>query len=399
MSTEKNMAISDTKLRSIYGKPYSGPSEITDSDGLGIRITPKGVISFQFRFRWEGKQNRMGLGRYPALTLREARNIVADLRESADKGIDPRSLTGNNKSQDKPTVKDCLDYWKENYVDVTLREKTVALYKSTVIKQMRDAFSGIPVEDIPVRMWVERFTEEERINPRRARHLLIQLRSAIGWCMRRQFISTTELMLLQPKDIGVKPAVGETTLSYNQLAKIWMAIERSRGSTSNRLLHQLLMLYGARNSELRLAIKGEFDREEGLWVVPAEKSKTKKIIRRPIFSAADDLLKKAEMTYGNVLFPGENLKTPITISGANKFLRRIKDSLGFGEFSSHDFRRTLATRLSEEGVAPHVIEKMLGHELGGVLSVYNKHDWIAEQKDAYDLYAEKIFWHIRKISD
>lgn len=399
MSTENNMAISDTKLRSIYGKPYSGPSEITDSDGLGIRITPKGVISFQFRFRWEGKQNRMGLGRYPALTLREARNIVADLRESADKGIDPRSLTSNNKSKDKPTVKDCLDYWKENYVDVTLREKTVALYKSTVIKQMRDAFSGIPVEDIPVRMWVERFTEEERINPRRARHLLIQLRSAIGWCMRRQFISTTELMLLQPKDIGVKPAVGETTLSYNQLAKIWMAIERSRGSTSNRLLHQLLMLYGARNSELRLAIKGEFDREEGLWVVPAEKSKTKKIIRRPIFSAADDLLKKAEMTYGNVLFPGENLKTPITISGANKFLRRIKDSLGFGEFSSHDFRRTLATRLSEEGVAPHVIEKMLGHELGGVLSVYNKHDWIAEQKDAYDLYAEKIFWHIRKISD
>ncbi len=31
----------------------------------------------------------MGLGRYPALTLRDARNIVADLRESADKGIDP----------------------------------------------------------------------------------------------------------------------------------------------------------------------------------------------------------------------------------------------------------------------------------------------------------------------
>ncbi|MCS6542637.1 site-specific integrase, partial [Klebsiella pneumoniae] len=166
----------------------------------------------------------------------------------------------------------------------------------------------------------------------------------------------------------------------------------------NRLLHQLLMLYGARNSELRLAIRGEFDREEGLWVVPAEKSKTNKIIRRPIFSAADDLLKKAEMTYGDILFPGEDLKSPITISGANKFLRRIKDSLGFGEFTSHDFRRTLATRLSEEGVAPHVIEKMLGHELGGVLSVYNKHDWIAEQKDAYDLYAEKIFWHIRKIS-
>lgn len=98
----------------------------------------------------------MGLGRYPALTLRDARNIVADLRESADKGIDPRTLAGANKSKSKPTVKDCLDYWKENYVDVTLRAKTIALYKSTVIKHMRDAFPGIPVEDIPVRLWVER---------------------------------------------------------------------------------------------------------------------------------------------------------------------------------------------------------------------------------------------------
>lgn len=393
------MAISDTKLRSIYGKPYSGPAEITDSDGLGIRITPRGVISFQFRFRLDGKQQRLGLGRYPALTLRDARNMVADLRESVDKGLDPRTLAGKKKVNQQPTVKDCLDYWQENYVDVVLREKTRALYKSTVIKHMSDAFPGVPVEEIPVRLWVERFTEEERINPRRARELLVQLRSAISWCSRRQFIGNPDILLLLPKDVGVKAAVGEVTLSYNQLAKLWLAIERSRASTSNKLLHQLLMLYGARNSEMRLSVKDEFDREEGVWIVPAEKSKTNKIIRRPIFEAADELLKKAEMTYGNILFPGPDLKTSMTIAGANRYLKRIQQSLGIGEFTAHDFRRTLATRLSEEGVAPHVIEKMLGHELGGVLSVYNKHDWIAEQKAAYELYAEKICWHIKKASD
>lgn len=392
------MAISDTKLRSLYGKPYSGPAEITDSDGLGIRITPKGVVSFQFRFRWDGKQHRLGLGRYPGLTLRDARIKVAELKESIDRGIDPRMALNGATSRAKPTVKDCLDYWHENYVKTTLREKTQALYRATVIKHMNDAFPGMPLEEIPVRLWVERFTEEEKINPKRARQLLVQLRSAISWCARRQFISSPELMLLQPKDIGIKPEVGEVTLSYNQLAKIWLAIERSRGSTSNRLLHQLLMLYGARNSELRLAVRGEFDREEGIWTVPAEKSKTKKLIRRPIFDAADELLKKAEMTYGNILFPGPRLSVPMSISGANRFIGRIQGVVGVGEFSAHDFRRTLATRLSEEGVAPHVIEKMLGHELGGVLSVYNKHDWIAEQKAAYELYAEKIFWHIRKIA-
>ena len=324
--------------------------------------------------------------------------MVADLRESVDRGVDPRLVAGKGSANKKPTVGECLEYWRENYVEVALRDNTKALYKSTVIKHMSGAFAGMPIEEIPVRLWVERFTEEERNNPLRARQLLVQLRAAIGWCSRRQFIGQTELMLLQPKDIGVKAAVGEITLSYNQLAKVWLAIDRSRGSTSNRLLHQLLMLYGARNSELRLSVKSEFDREEGLWIVPAEKSKTNRIIRRPIFGAADELLKKAEMTYGDILFPGPDLKKSMSISGANRFIGRIQRSLGIVGFTAHDFRRTLATRLSEEGVAPHVIEKMLGHELGGVLSVYNKHDWIAEQKAAYELYAEKIFWHIRKIS-
>jgi len=111
------------------------------------------------------------------------------------------------------------------------------------------------------------------------------------------------------------------------------------------------MLYGARNSEMRLAVRSEFDREEGVWLVPAEKSKTNKIIRRPIFGHADELLKKAEMTYGNVLFPGPQLNKPLGIAGANRFFGRIQESLDIGEFTALDFRRTLATRLSEEGVS------------------------------------------------
>jgi hypothetical protein len=55
------------------------------------------------------------------------------------------------------------------------------------------------------------------------------------------------------------------------------------------------------------------------------------------------------------------------------------------------------TNLSGEGVMPHVTEKMLGHELGGVMAVYNKHDWLVEQKDAYELYADKVYWHIKQL--
>lgn len=287
------MAISDTKLRSLYGKPYSGAPEVTDLDGLGIRVSPKGVITFQYRFRWEGKQHRIGLGRYPAVTLKDARNKVSDFRENLSRGLDPRLLISQNKK--KPTVKDCLDYWEETYVNVSLRDKTQQLYKYTVIKHMSNVFPNVPVDEITVRNWMDLFTEEEKINQRRARHLLVQLRSAIKWCIRRQYIDDSSLMKISPRDIGEKPAVGDKVLTYNELARIWLAIERSRAPTSNKLLHQMLMLWGARNGELRLSELSDFNEEDKLWIVPVEKSKTKKIIRRPLFTQVLPLFEKAKL--------------------------------------------------------------------------------------------------------
>ncbi|CNF68213.1 integrase family protein [Yersinia enterocolitica] len=226
LSTENKMAISDTKLRSLYGKSYSGASEVTDLDGLGIRVSPNGVITFQYRFRWEGKQHRIGIGRYPAVTLKDARNKVADFRENLARGLDPRLLISQNKNTKKPTVKDCLTYWEDTYVSVSLRDKTKELYKYTVIKHMSNAFPGVPVDAITVRDWMDLFTEEEKINQRRARHLLVQLRSAINWCIRRQYIDDCSLMKISPRDIGEKPAVGDKVLTYNEMARIWLAIEQ-----------------------------------------------------------------------------------------------------------------------------------------------------------------------------
>lgn len=40
---------------------------------------------------------------------------------------------------------------------------------------------------------------------------------------------------------------------------------------------------------------------------------------------------------------------------------------------------------------PHVTEKMLGHELVGVMATYNKHDWLSDPKEAYEKFAEALF--------
>ena len=85
------MALSDTKLRSINAKPYSGAAEVTDGDGLSVRITPTGTITFQFRYRWHGKPVRLSIGRYPAMSLKEARVVVGEMRELYLKGLNPKN--------------------------------------------------------------------------------------------------------------------------------------------------------------------------------------------------------------------------------------------------------------------------------------------------------------------
>lgn len=392
------MALSDTKLRSIHGKPYSGSPEVADADGLGVRISPKGVITFQYRYRWAGKAQRLGLGRYPAVSLKDARATTADLRVMYDGGKDPRFYFESESGDKSMTVADCLDYWHDNYVKVALRPKTQALYESTLLKNLRNSFPGRPISDISVKQWVDLFTAQERDNPRRARQLLTQMRSAISWCIRRQVIDNCSIMRISPKDVGTRAETGSRVLTYTELAQIWIAIERSRAATSNKLLHQMLMLWGARVSELRLSERSEFDMNELVWTVPKEHSKMGNIIRRPIFEQIKPLLEKAMMTYDQALFPGANIKQPITIAAANRYIQRVREGMDLNYWRAHDFRRTLVTRLSEEGVAPHVTERMLGHELGGVMAVYNKHDWLEDQRKGYELHADKLFWHVKKLS-
>ena len=63
---------------------------------------------------------------------------------------------------------------------------------------------------------------------------------------------------------------------------------------------------------------------------------------------------------------------------------------------THDFRRSISTTCSELGTMPHVTEKMLGHELVGVMAIYNQHDWLSDQKEAYEKFAGALFAQVQK---
>lgn len=389
------MALSDTKLRNINGKPYDGPTELTDAEGLSARITPSGTIAFQFRYRWEGKPVRLTIGRYPSMSLKDARIAIGEMRELYTRGINPKTYFSS--PGDDITLQVCLDQWWDKYVS-GLRKNTQTLYRSVVYNTMYTEFEGAPVHNIPVSQWVRFFDKQEKDNKKKARVLLIQLRSVINWCISRQLISSCEVMKLSVKTIGKRSDIGTRVLTYGELAKVWVALEYSKIHSSNRILHQLLLLWGSRLSEMRLATMADFNLDDLIWTTPSSISKMGNVIRRPIFSHVQPYIERLMSNGNNVLFPGMELDKPIDRSSSNLYMAKLREGIDIPEWRTHDFRRSLVTNLSSEGVPPHVTEKMLGHELGGVMAVYNKHDWITEQKDAYEIYADKIFWHVKRIT-
>lgn len=168
---------------------------------------------------------------------------------------------------------------------------------------MYTEFPDAPVVNIPVSAWVRFFDKQEKKNSKKAVVLLLQLRSVMNWCISRQLIPSCEVLKLSVKTIGKKPDVGSRVLTYTELAKIWLALENNKIVSSNKVLHQLLLLWGARLSELRLATASEFNMDDRIWTTPGEHSKMGNVIRRPVFDQVKPFVERLLNAGNDVLFP------------------------------------------------------------------------------------------------
>lgn len=171
------------------------------------------------------------------------------------------------------------------------------------------------------------FDEIARKNPKTANSAFSKMRACLNFCKSKFLIDSTHFEKIRQQDVGETPKAGERVLSLPELAKTWIAIERSKVGTSTKNLHLITMLWGNRISELCLARKEHFDMVNDVWTVPPEISKMGNAIRRPIPKHIKPMLERLMNIYDGYLFPGSSLNAPLTISAANKYVRRIRDTL------------------------------------------------------------------------
>jgi len=391
------MAISDTKLRNILGKVQE-PCILSHRDSLQVKVSAKGTLSWQYRCRYAGKQVILTLGRYPGISIKDAQDYIPVFQQWLNDDKDPRVEYKNKNIDDTGglTLEELTHKWVEKKIP-EFKEKTQGVYINHANKWIFGHFDCL-VDNMELSQWFKYFDKVKiQGSAKTAGVSLTRIKTIIAWGVKRGLVKDNNpVMRLIVKDVGEKAEVGERVLLLDEVAKIWLAIERSQASPATKMCLQLIFITGARQSEVRTARWHDFNFDSMIWTVPKENSKSGKEISRPISTKMNLILDQLGLIYGRTgfLIPGRAPNTAMTTHSINRYCARIWavlfDKHNIAKFTPHDSRRTISTRLSEKEVMPHVTEKMLGHAMQGVMAVYNKHDWIKEQLSGYELYWQLI---------
>jgi integrase len=396
------MALSDTWLKANNGKERAALEERADREGLGVRVTPRGKITFQLRYRYDGRPKRLDLGSYPLMSLKEARAQAQRLRARHEQGHDPQIVRCLEKQAiiKADSIESLFRQWYEAYCQKNKKGHHDVLRSFEL--HVFPAIGKLPAEQVTLHEWLNLLEKHATLRPGIAERILINAKQMLKWAVRRKLVVTSALAGINAKeDLQIKKLPGSRTLSGEEITRVWRAIENSRMAAKNRLFLKLCLIYGCRNGELRQAEKSHFDIVGNVWTVPPGNHKlghaTGKPLLRPITPETAPLIKEG-MALSNgsrYLFTNTGSDDPMGTSAplalpynVMQWLRR-HEKFEMEHWSIHDLRRTARTNFSTL-TAPHIAEIMLGHRLPGAWQVYDHHDYLQEQAEAYTAWFRKL---------
>jgi integrase len=183
-------------------------------------------------------------------------------------------------------------------------------------------------------------------------------------------------------NLPVAPAVKrERVLSDSEVADIWQAT--GEPGPFNGIV-RMLLLTGQRCNEVAGMTWAEISADLATWTIPGARAKN----RIPLSAQAQGLIRNLPQN-SEWIFPG--LRGPFR--GFTRAKATLDSRSGVAGWRLHDLRRTCATGLQRLGIRLEVTEAVLGHVGGsraGIIGVYQRHTYEAEQREALDAWGRHI---------
>ncbi|MEQ1965094.1 integrase arm-type DNA-binding domain-containing protein [Xenorhabdus khoisanae] len=388
MAAELNK-LSDKKLKTLHGKERKNIEFFADGAGLSAKASKAGGISWVFTYRLDGKKlNRLTIGRYPDMPLKQARETRDKCRNWLASGKDPK-LQFNLTMQEslKPvTVKDAIEYWIEHYgrenrvnIDVLILQLEKHIYPH---------IGEMALSDCEIIYWLQCFDKMKKEAPVAAGGMLQLCKQALKFFRVRRYAVSHVLDDLTISDVGKKQNKGQRYLEDNELCQLWKSINAGIYLPYYNNLLKILVVFGCRTREIRLSKCSEWNLDSMLWTVPKENSKTGERIIRPIPECMKPFLENLiYQNHKNDYLLGEFKETETVSEYGSKIWKKLGHS---EKWTLHDLRRTFSTKLNDMKIAPHIVDQLLGHILPGVMAIYNKSQYLPEKLDALNYWCDRL---------
>ncbi|ENF4694862.1 tyrosine-type recombinase/integrase [Escherichia coli] len=370
------MSLTSAKIRTL--KPSGKPFKVSDSHGLYLRVKPGGSRHWYLKYRISGKESRIALGTYPAISLSDARQQREGIRKMLALNINPvqqRAAVRGSRTPEKVFKNVALAWHKSNR---KWSQNTADRLLASLNNHIFPVIGNLPVSELKPRHFIDllKGIEEKgllEVASRTRQHLSNIMRHAVH----QELIDTNPAANLG----GVTTPPVRRHYPALPLERLPELLERIGAYHQGRELTRhavLLMLHVfIRSSELRFARWSEIDFTNRVWTIPATRepiigvrysgrgAKMRMPHIVPLSEQCIAILKQIKDITGNneLIFPGDhNPYKPMCENTVNKALRVMgydtkKDICG------HGFRAMACSALMESGLwAKDAVERQMSHQ-------------------------------------
>lgn len=371
--------LTDVEVRSLRAAPDQR-LEIFDAKarGLCLRVTSgKKTWSYVYRPKGSPRLRRYTIGDYPAWTLSAAREKALALRRQIQDGGDP--VLHAKARRDALTVSGLVDRFIDRYAKARLRSWKD--YKAILDRDVIPALGERPAGEMTRAEIAELLDKVAARAPVLANRLQNTISSVFSWALSEGLVTINPVTGLRKRHQEVAK---ERVLSDQEIVAFW---EASAGiAPAYRDALRLILLTGQRPGECAGIQASELDLKEGVWTLPAARTKNKLEHSIPLVGEALEIARRLSREAKSDLLIVTPRGRPLTAQNLAKAMEALRKGLFIEPATAHDLRRSAATLMGRLDIDQMTIGRVLNHSSTTKAtvtgSVYDRHSYLPQKKRA-----------------
>lgn len=392
-------ALNDIQIR--HWIKAAAPVAKSDGDGLTFTLSAAGTASWVLRYRYGGKQREKTIGKFPDISLKKARELAAADRVRIQQGMD----VGREKQIEKHeqikamTVKSLVADYEEKVLP-GLAASTGVSRRQKIRTYIFPAIGHLTARDVSGADLVDLLERVNAKHPKQVKEVLSVVKTIFDHAQSKKIIDINPAVGISHKAIsGVAGRAGSTRIMLNDDEIKALLTALGKANRTVEFVTRILLSTAVRIQALMLAEWAHVDFEKKTWLIPPGDGR--KSIREFVVPLTEQVigyfqeLKKIAVRSDYVVPVIKKRKEgdyPMQPGSVNHALERVCADLGdkIRAFSPHDLRSTARSHLGALGVPVAIAERCLNHTLGGLIAVYDQHDYLVERRKALEQWSTKL---------